>query len=219
MTRVFESKKVCVTMFFLFTLSVLANSISGGSGELDSSGEDCTTGIAVAPFEGADPSEVYVANLAHAKFTPGSPAGTWTAPSQVQTLSDSNLSAGASGIAVAQGTHTGVIAGEFGGNTITAFTLPSTSSSGAPAITDWVTCNIDNTPDGNPWIEGDDPHTLTAYQSPNSHDAIGLFANSDASWLASVDLTQLLAAPRDTGGHLCASGTIPSIMENFTSVP
>jgi hypothetical protein len=31
MKRVFESKKVCVTMFFLFTLSVLANSFSGGS--------------------------------------------------------------------------------------------------------------------------------------------------------------------------------------------
>jgi hypothetical protein len=31
MTRVFESKKVCATMFFLFALSVLANSFSGGS--------------------------------------------------------------------------------------------------------------------------------------------------------------------------------------------
>ena len=31
MTRVFESKKVCATMFFLLALSVLANSWSGGS--------------------------------------------------------------------------------------------------------------------------------------------------------------------------------------------
>jgi hypothetical protein len=31
MTRVFESKKVCATMFFLLALSVLANSFSGGS--------------------------------------------------------------------------------------------------------------------------------------------------------------------------------------------
>jgi len=31
MTRVFESKKVCATMFLLFALSVLANSFSGGS--------------------------------------------------------------------------------------------------------------------------------------------------------------------------------------------
>jgi hypothetical protein len=31
MTRLFESKKVCATMFFLLALSVLANSFSGGS--------------------------------------------------------------------------------------------------------------------------------------------------------------------------------------------
>ena len=31
MTRVFESKKVCATMFFLLAFSVLANSWSGGS--------------------------------------------------------------------------------------------------------------------------------------------------------------------------------------------
>ena len=31
MTRVFESKKVCATMFLLFALSVAANSFSGGS--------------------------------------------------------------------------------------------------------------------------------------------------------------------------------------------
>jgi hypothetical protein len=31
MKRVFESKKLCVTMFFLMVLSVLANSFAGGS--------------------------------------------------------------------------------------------------------------------------------------------------------------------------------------------
>jgi hypothetical protein len=31
MTRLFESKKVCATMFLLFALSVLANTFSGGS--------------------------------------------------------------------------------------------------------------------------------------------------------------------------------------------
>ena len=31
MKRVFESKKVCGTMFLLFALSVLANSFAGGS--------------------------------------------------------------------------------------------------------------------------------------------------------------------------------------------
>ena len=31
MTRIFESKKLCVTMFLLFAISVLANSFAGGS--------------------------------------------------------------------------------------------------------------------------------------------------------------------------------------------
>ncbi|MFS8087275.1 MAG: hypothetical protein ACMG6H_16700, partial [Acidobacteriota bacterium] len=75
--------------------------------ELDSSGEDCSTGIALAPAEFSGPSEVFVADLTQAVFTPGAP-GAWSAASQVQSLSESFLSAGASGIAVAQGTHTGV---------------------------------------------------------------------------------------------------------------
>lgn len=193
-----------------------------GGGVLDSSGEDCSTGIALAGAEGSDPSSVFIADLSQATFTPGSPDGTWSAPSQNQTLSESSLSAGASGVAVAQGTHTGVLSGEFGGNAITALALPTTSGSGTPAISDWVTCNIDNTPDGNPWSHGLDPHTVTAYQTPSGGDAIGLFANDSANWLARVDLTKLLnpsIVPRDTAGHACASGTIPSSAESFTSVP
>jgi hypothetical protein len=31
MTRVFESKKVCVTMFLLFVLAILVNTVAGGS--------------------------------------------------------------------------------------------------------------------------------------------------------------------------------------------
>jgi hypothetical protein len=192
-----------------------------GGGELDSTAEDCSTGIALAPAEFSNPSSVYIADLTQATLTPGSPAGAWSAPSQVQTLSESSLTAGASAAAVAQGTHTGVLAGEFGGNQITAFKLPTTSGSGTPAITDWVTCGIDS-PDSNPWSEGDDPHTMTAYQTPSGGDAIGLFENETASWLARVDLTQLLdpaVVPRDSAGHACASGTIPSSVESFIAVP
>jgi Putative Ig domain len=193
-----------------------------GGGELDSTGEDCSTGIALAPAEFSDPSSVYIADLTQATFTPGSPAGTWSAPSQIQTLSESSLSAGASAVAVAQGTHIGVLAGEFEGNQITAFALPTTSGSGTPSITDWVTCGIDNTPDSNAWSEGDDPHTMTAYQTPNGGDAIGLFENETAGWLARVDLTQLLnpsIVPRDTDGHACAAGTLSSSVESFIAVP
>jgi hypothetical protein len=191
-------------------------------GEADSSGEDCSTGIVLAPYEFSDPSEVFLADLSQATLTPGSP-GTWSAPSQYQDLSESTgLGAGASGIAVAQGTHTGLITGEFGGNTFTAIALPTTSGTGTPAITDWITCTLPNTPDGNPWSQGDDPHTVTAYQSPNSGDAVGLMVDEGAIWLANVDLTQMLnpaVVPRDTAGHACASGTLPSSVVSYVSVP
>jgi hypothetical protein len=188
-----------------------------GAGELDSSGEDCSTGIALAPAEFSNPSDVFVADLSQAVFTPGSP-GSWTAPSQIQSLTESSLSAGANGLAVAQGTHTGVVAGEFGGNA-----LPATAGTGTPAITDWVTCNIPNTPDGNTWSQGLDPHTMTAYQSPNgAGNAMGLFGNQSASWLARVDLSQMLnpaSLPRTGAGHGCSAGTLPSSLVNFTPVP
>ncbi|MFI5110710.1 MAG: putative Ig domain-containing protein, partial [Terriglobales bacterium] len=184
--------------------------------ELDSSGEDCSTGIALAPAEFSGPSNVFIADLTQAVFTPGLP-GTWTAPSQVQSLSESSLSAGASGVAVAQGTHTGIVSGEFGGSLVTAIALPATSGSGTPAITDWVTCDI-----GNGFSNGLDPHTVTAYQSPNGGHAIAVLANDGATMLAVVDLTMMLnptIVPRTGGGHGCASTTLPASVVSFVSVP
>ncbi len=189
------------------------------SKEADSSGADCSTGIALTPYEGSSPSQVFIADLTQATFTPGSP-GTWTtAASQVQTLSESALpSAGASGIAVAQGTHTGVISDEFSGDFITAIALPMTSGSGTPAIGDWVTCEI-----GGGFSLGGDPHTVTAYKSPNgASDAIALLTNGSASTLAKVDLTQMLntgVVGRTVGGHGCAAGVLPATVVTFISVP
>jgi hypothetical protein len=193
--------------------------------ELDSSGEECQTQIALAPAEFSLPSAVFIADLSQAIYTPGSP-GTWTAPSQVQTLSESVLPcAGASGVAVAQGTHTGIVTDEFGCNNITAITLPSTSGSGTPSISDWVTCGIPNTPDTAGWNTGLDPHTVTAYQSPATGDAIALLANgyfAAPTFVAVVDLTKMLnttIVPRTAGGHGCASGTLPSTVVSFVAVP
>ncbi len=188
----------------------------GVSGELDSSGEDCSTQIALAPSEFSGPSQVYIADIT----TPPAvfAAGTWSAPSQVQTLSESFLAAGASGIAVAQGTHLGVVTGEFGGDALTAIELPAASGGGAtPALTDWVTCSI-----GNGFSNGLDPHTVTAYRSPNGGRAVALLANGGASMLAVVDLTAMLntaTVPRTVGGHGCASGTLPASVVSFVPVP
>ena len=180
---------------------------------LDSSGEDCSTGIVLAPAEFSGPSNVFIADIsnpAFAPFTAGSP-GSWTAPSQVQSLSESFLSAGASGIAVAQGTHTGVVTGEFGGNALTAILLPATSGAGGvPAISDWITCNI-----GSGFSNGFDPHTVTAYKSPTSGHAIALLANGGATKLAVIDLTNMLALARTVGGHGCASSPLPASVVTF----
>jgi hypothetical protein len=194
------------------------NKISGEFDEnrfLDSAGEDCSTGIALSTSEGT--SNLYLADLTQAKFTPGSPAGTWTAPSQFQTLAETSLSAGTSGVAVAQGTHTGVVAGEFGGKNISAISLPETSGSGTPTLKDYVTCAI-----GTGFELGLDPHTVTAYKSPNGGDAIGLFTNSGGGTVAVVDLTKMLnpsIVKRTAGGHACEAGTLPEEVESFISVP
>jgi hypothetical protein len=187
----------------------------------DSTGEDCSTGIALAPVEETDPnppaSRVYLGDLTQATYVPGAP-GTWTtAGQQIQVLSEATLNFGASGVAVAQGTHTGILSGEFGGDAITAIALPATSGSGIPSITDWVTCHI-----GSGFSNGFDPHTLTAYQSPNSGHAIGVLANSDASLLAVVDLTEMLnttTVPRTVGGRACLAGTLPPTVVSFVAVP
>jgi hypothetical protein len=201
-----------------------------GSLTLDSAGEDCSTGIVLASVEdeSGESSQVYIADLVQAVFTPGTPAGTWTevdqVGAQVQTLADSFLKSGSSGIAVAQGTHTGVIAGEFVGfftsDAITAIALPTTSGGTPPAITDWVTCNI-----GGGFLHGRDPHTVTAYKSPNNGHAIALLANGGATTLAVVDLTNMLDSafvPRTSGfngGPICDLSQLPASVVTFIPVP
>ena len=189
------------------------------NGSLDSSAEDCSTGIILAPSEGSSPTQVEIADITppHAVFTSGTP-GSWTAPEQVQTLTGSFLSAGGSGSAVAQGTHTGVIAGEFGGDALTALALPTTSGTGAtPAIGNWSTCETGPDPSGNPFSMGFDPHTLAAYQSPNGGDAIALMVNDGATEMVRVDLTSMLGLPAT--GNVCNSTTLPSSAETFIPLP
>lgn len=189
----------------------------------DSSGADCTTGIILTPYEdnpGLE-SKVYIANLSSssATFTAGAP-GAWTAPSQVQTLTGSLLNFGANSVAVAGATHLGILSGEFGGNAITAIQLPPTldTSSATPAITDWVNCRIPG------WSQGNDPHTITAYQSPNApNHAFALLANQGATQLARVDLTAMMdpvTTPRGANGHTCTAGTLTiGTQVTFTPVP
>jgi PEP-CTERM motif len=173
-------------------------------GTLDSAAEDCTTGIALAADEFTD--DIFITDLTQAVFTPGSPSGTWTAPGQFINLNDGGYSAGTSGITSAPGTnHLAVVTGEFGGSAYSALKLPSTSGSGTPTLADYAyVSSMPNTPDGIGFSAGFDPHTITAYTSPNSGKSYAVFvdyATGTPSYLGVVDLACVLAQPRTAGTH------------------
>ena len=172
-------------------------------GELDSAGEDCTTGIALATDEFT--GNLFIADLTQATFTPGTP-GTWTdAASQLVNFPEFDaFAAGTCGIAVAPGKHLGIVTGEFGGDLEGVIELPSTSGSGTPAFPDYVAFTMPSPPSEGGWVQGDDPHTVTAYVSPNSGKAFGVLENGGFSYVAVVDLQGLLSAPR-TGAHTVTS--------------
>jgi hypothetical protein len=159
----------------------------------DSAAEDCSTGIGLSSYELGN--YVFLTDLTQAAFTAGTP-GTWTGPLAFVPLDVypyASFSAGTDGIAVAPGnSHLATIQGEFGGNTFAVLQLPATSGSGTPALVDYAVAAM---PGG--YSAGYDPHTMTAYTSPNTGKAYGLFTNYAASSLWVVDLEALLSAPRD----------------------
>jgi hypothetical protein len=163
--------------------------------ELDSAAEDCSTGIALSSSEGT--SNIFITDLTQATFTAGSP-GTWNAPGQIVTLTGASFSAGTSGISVAQGTdHLGIVTGEFGGSSFAALQLPSTSGSGTPNLVDYAFVTAITGISA-----GLDPHTITAYTSPNNGKAYGLMASgAPPTALARIDLACVLALPRVPGTH------------------
>jgi hypothetical protein len=203
----------------------------GGYGEFDSAAEDCSTGIAIATDEFGDTTisggktgqaQMFLTDLNQAQFTIGMtntwasgqvsmPGGPITTPtSTIRNLPQfSGFSFGVSGVAVdSNGSHLGVVAGEFGasveegGDLFGLIVLPSASVPGvAPDLQDWLLANIPTTPDGNKWAMGTDPHTLTVYTSPTTHQPYAifeddLFGTGQRTFLAVVDLTLLKSRGR-----------------------
>jgi hypothetical protein len=191
-----------------------------GAGEMDSSAEDCSTGIALASSEFT--SNVVLADLTQANFTLGSPnswiAGSSNSGANVITLPGTVFSAGTCGISVAQGTaHLAIVTGEFGGNSFAVLQLPSNSGSGMPNLKDWAYVSssvFPNEPDGSFFSAGFDPHTVTAYVSPNSGKAIAFMASSSPpNCLAVIDMAAVMGAPRASDGHTVTS--LPSGAVSF----
>jgi hypothetical protein len=201
------------------TTSTSPQSFLRPTGEAESAGEDCSTGIVVAP-EGPilgppPPLRVHIIDLTQATFTPGMP-GSWDAPFAFDTVPGApNQGWGA--VAVAQGTHTGIFAGEvIESDHVVAFTLPSTSGSGTPGLVDSVACGIPI------FTTQFQPQTVTAYQSPNGGDAMAVVVSFDATEMAVIDLTKMLDAtivPRTADGRACAAGSLPSSVLRLVSVP
>lgn len=175
--------------------------------ELDGAAVDCTTDIAVGSVEfSPDPEtegQMFLTDLTQAKFTAGSP-GSWTAPSQVQTLADV-IGFTSTGITVAPAGHVGLMQAEFGGTEFAGFRLPATSGSGKPAVQDWVEASVPNTPSG-AWSNTFDPHGVTAYVSPSSGNPMGVLLEANRNFVAVVDINALLAAPRVPGSHVISPG-------------
>jgi hypothetical protein len=195
------------------SLTEYANAIAPYQ-ELDSAAEDCTTGIAMGSLEDTD--AVYITDLTQATFTSGSP-GTWTAPGQLVTLSDSVFDSRASGISEAPGTnHLGVAIPEFGGDTYTVLQLPSTSGSGTPTLVDWANvAYMPTTPDNNGFSVGYDPHTVAAYTSPNSSKSYAVFADyatypGHPPYIGVIDLACVLGLYRIPGTHTVNDQTSPT---------
>ena len=185
----------------LFDFARASTTFTGMDFLPNSAAEDCTTGIALADFE--DTGNFFIADLSQAMFKAGSPQGTWTAPFRMQALNEFVKSYpfpfGVCGMAVVPGTHLAVVTskGDYvkgypGGNGFGVIRLPATSGVGIPSILDWVEAYMPDLPDDSDWSTGDDPHTVTAYVSPNNGKAYAVIGNQTHTWLGVVDLEALL---------------------------
>jgi len=213
-------------------------SFPGSGFEDDSSAEDCSTGIAIAPGEFTN--SLQLVNLNSITFTPPGPpstVGTYTALQQNFTLvTDYGFSAGLSGSAVAQGSgHLALVTGEFGGNTFAVLQLQAAvTPTTVPTVVDYAVAAIPAATAANGGTDGGigacspgfsagyDPHTMTAYTSPNTGHSYAVFANYNATCLAVVDMTAVLAAPRAGGGlgaHDVAAADLPATALSFFDVP
>lgn len=174
------------------------------SGEADSSAEDCSTGIAIAPDEFTN--SVFLMDLTQADFHPGTPGHYTTANSLFSLATSYSFSAGLSGSSVAQNSsHLGIVTGEFGGNTAAVIELPATSGSGTPTLVDYAVFEIpSNAACGGTFSAGFDPHGVTTYTSPNTGKPYAVFVGytgTTPACLAVVDMVVVMKATRGGGSY------------------
>jgi hypothetical protein len=181
----------------------------------DSGAIDTQTDIAYASFRnptacavasGGKPlADIGIFDLKQATFTPGTSTstGTWDSTGkQIQTLAElpNVLGVGITGISVLSGAHVALLADQSGTNGFGALSLPPTSGTGIPTIPDWVGGVMPNDPSGTPWTMTGSPNSLITYMSPNTGRPMGVIVNGSHTYLAVIDLTNMLNPASRVGG-------------------
>jgi hypothetical protein len=118
-----------------------------------------------------------------------------------------------------------VVTGEFGGNTFAVLKLPATPGTGVPSVVDYAVAQVpSNAACGGTFSAGFDPHTITAYTSPNTGDSYAVFAGyvgGVPACLAVVDMTTVInpsLSPRGGtgfGAHDIAPANLPASAVKF----
>jgi hypothetical protein len=154
--------------------------------EPDSAAIDLNTSIGVIVDE--DGGGQTLVNLSQLAVS----SGNWTAPSTLYTipLTGNEMTY----ITIDSNSHTLFTSEEFG--TYTAIELlPSSTPTGDPAApTGYVWATMPNTPDGNPYVNGGDPHAVSIFTSVIDGKLYGFLVDAPQTWVAKIDLAAALAA-------------------------
>jgi hypothetical protein len=171
-------------------LSLAGNSVSTNASlnivEPDSAAIDLNTNIGVIVDE--DGGGQTLVNLSQIATS----SGNWTAPSTLYTIPLTNNEM--TYITIDSNSHTLFTSEEFG--TLTAIeVLPSSTPTGAPpAPTGYVWAEMPNTPDGNGYANGGDPHAVSIFTSVVDGKLYGFLVDAPQTWVAKIDLAAALAA-------------------------
>jgi hypothetical protein len=165
--------------------------------EYDASGEDCLTGVAVGTDEFT--GNLFLASLNSAVFD--TTTSSWSDSQEVLQYFPEfdGLAAGTTGLAIAPGTHDAVLAGEFGGNLVGFIHLPNTGSISPTDLQRYVVATLPTDPNGYTFQNGYDPHSVTAYTSPNTQKTYAVladWADGAPDYVALIDIEGVLDAPR-----------------------
>jgi hypothetical protein len=165
----------------------------------DSAAMDVNTniGVIVDEFTGGQT----LVNLSQLAVT----SGTWTAPTTLFSIPITDTTVGCSDttgeetldmtyITVDSSSHTMFTSEEFGNCTAIEL-LPSSTPTGAPpAPTGYVWGTMPNTPDGQPYFNGGDPHAVSIFTSVVDGKLYGFLVDGTQTWVAKIDLAAALAA-------------------------